>query len=86
MDGGERDVDCLAGIEPLELLLAIPHIIVVTTAVTDPSARVLGLVAAVLTAKVKNEGSSYASVFMYPPRRFAPRTFVLHFCCKYCCP
>ncbi len=27
IDGGERDVDCLAGIEPLELLLAIPHII-----------------------------------------------------------
>ncbi len=27
IDGGKRDIDCLAGIEPLELLLAIPHII-----------------------------------------------------------
>jgi hypothetical protein len=27
IDGGKRDIDCISGIEPLELLLAIPHII-----------------------------------------------------------
>ncbi len=27
IDGGKRDGNCLTGIEPLELLLAIPHII-----------------------------------------------------------
>jgi hypothetical protein len=43
IDGPPRDADCLAGIEPLELLLMIPHRIAAAPAVAWVLQDALGL-------------------------------------------